>query len=91
MSKKTDHFETGEGKDSEKAGLENASEEVARKRILASTPTPHRGNSPQGRHEVRALIISQMSSSLSMNPEIFILNMINYKLFELFANKLLID
>eukprot|EP00066_Takifugu_rubripes_P015831 XP_011605097.1 PREDICTED: T-complex protein 11-like protein 1 [Takifugu rubripes] len=47
MSKKTDHFETGGNKDSEETSLEEASEEMVRKRILTSSPTSHRGNSPQ--------------------------------------------
>lgn len=49
MSKKADHFETGGNKDAEETSLEEASEEMVRKRILTSSPTPHRGNSPQGR------------------------------------------
>lgn len=56
MSKKTEHFETGGNKDSEETSLEEASEEMVRKRILASSPTSHRGNSPQG--EFRPAIFS---------------------------------
>lgn len=52
MSKKTDHFETTENKDSEKKGLEDASEEMVRKRILTSTPIPHRENTPQSKQEL---------------------------------------
>lgn len=49
MSKKTDQFETAANKDSEKKSLEDASEEMERKRILTSAPIPRRGNTPQSK------------------------------------------
>lgn len=52
MSKKTDHIEKTGNKDSEKKSLEDASEEIVRRRILTSTPIPHQGNTPQSKQEL---------------------------------------
>lgn len=64
MSKKTDQFETAGNKDSEKKSLEDASEEMVRKRILTSAPMPHRGNAPQSKQEFNVFFLDLLSLAL---------------------------
>lgn len=52
MPKEADHLEDGGGKESNEERTEDASEEMVRKRVRANTPSPHRGNTPQGEKRV---------------------------------------
>lgn len=51
MPKEADQHEGGGDKESKEEGVQDASEETVRKRIRANTPSPHRGNTPQGEDE----------------------------------------
>lgn len=52
MPKKADHLEDGGDKESKEERSQDASEEMVRKRAWANTPSPHRGNTPQGEKHV---------------------------------------
>lgn len=52
MPKEGDHLEDGGGKESKEERTEDASEEMVRKRVWANTPSPHRGDTPQGEKRV---------------------------------------
>nr|XP_020460100.1 T-complex protein 11-like protein 1 [Monopterus albus] len=47
MSKEADHLESGGDKESDEDRVQNAPEEMVRKRVRANTPSPHEGNTPQ--------------------------------------------
>lgn len=51
MPKEADQLEGGGGKESKEERTQDASEETVRKRVRANTPSPHRGNTPQGEEE----------------------------------------
>lgn len=48
MPKETDHLEDGGDKDMKEERAQVVSEETVRKRVRANSPSPHRGNTPQG-------------------------------------------
>lgn len=48
MPKEADHIEDGGDKESKEEQRQGASGETVRKRVRANTPSPHRGNTPQG-------------------------------------------
>lgn len=52
MSKEADHIEEGRDKEMKEEESRDASEEVVRKRVQENTPSPHRGNTPQGEDRV---------------------------------------
>lgn len=52
MPKEADHLEDGGDKESKEERTQDASEEMVRKRVRANTPSPHRGNTPQGEKRV---------------------------------------
>lgn len=48
MPKEEDHRKDEGNKDSKEERTQDAPEETVRKRVRANTPSPHRGNTPQG-------------------------------------------
>lgn len=66
MSKETDHFETAENKDSEKKSLEDASEEMVRRRILTTAPIPHQGNTPKSKQDFSVIFLDLPSTYVTL-------------------------
>lgn len=48
MPKEADNLAGGGDKEAKEEMAQEASEEMVRKRVRANTPSPHRGNTPQG-------------------------------------------
>lgn len=48
MPKEADQLDGGGDKEAKQERAQDTSEEMVRKRARANTPSPHRGNTPQG-------------------------------------------